>query len=303
MFTEDGEDEIFARQAAINSKLGISFSDLSRMRWSCPIGQDNTLIRFDKGKPKLTDRFEWLRDEVVRFGARLVIIDTAATTFGGNEIDRSQVTAFVGQVLTNLAQQIDGAVLLNAHPSRAGKATGTGDSGSTAWGASARSRWYLSRPDDGEGPGDPNARLLTRVKSNGAEVGEQIALRWEDWTLQRVGAVDPIIGNTPFGVVNRHIEVDHTFLAILAQCDAANLPVSHARQAGNYAPRVFAKRPDANGVSVKEFDASMHRLMASGRIILTNYGRASDERRRLALVPDSGGGCDIEPSDEAAGQG
>jgi RecA-family ATPase len=65
-----------------------------------------------------------LREQALDTKVRLVVIDTAATCFGGNESDRAQVTQFVGTILTSLAQDIDGSVLLNAHPSMTGLANG-----------------------------------------------------------------------------------------------------------------------------------------------------------------------------------
>ena len=52
-------------------------------------------------------------------GARLVILDTAADLFGGNENDRGQVRQFMN-ALSRIAMKINGAVVLCAHPSRAG---------------------------------------------------------------------------------------------------------------------------------------------------------------------------------------
>lgn len=287
LFTEDDEAEIHERQAAINAAMGLSFTDLGAMRWACPVGQDNALIRFPRsGKPELTDRFRWLRETVLDFGARLVALDTAATLFGGNEIDRAQVSAFVGQALTSLAQEIGGAVVLNAHPSRAGKATGSGDSGSTAWSASARSRWSLTVPQV-EGEADPDRRLLTRMKSNGASLGATIDLRWRDWCFEAPDRAGDGAVAAAFQEASRKAEAQRQFLTMLARCDASNVPVSMAKSAGNYAPRVFFRRTDAGGFTLREFDAAMHALLSAGRIVLECYGRTGDQRRRIALAPEA----------------
>ena len=90
---------------------------------------------------------------------------------------------FISQ-LNKLAIDIGGAVLLNAHPSRAGLSTGNLDGGSTAWSNSVRSRWSLARPavENGESE-DPDARILTRRKANYARIGEEIPLQWLDGVL------------------------------------------------------------------------------------------------------------------------
>jgi putative DNA primase/helicase len=71
-----------------------------------------------------TDRLDELTRAALDFQATLVVVDTAADTFGGNENDRNQVRQYIGAGLNRLAQSLDGgnggAVLLNAHPSRRG---------------------------------------------------------------------------------------------------------------------------------------------------------------------------------------
>lgn len=47
----------------------------------------------------------------------VVIVDTIADTYGGNEIDRAQVNAFVKSCLGRLAQAIGGTVIALGHPS------------------------------------------------------------------------------------------------------------------------------------------------------------------------------------------
>ena len=80
------------------------------------------------------------------------------------------------------------------------------------------------------------------------------------------------------------MDCERVFLDLLARCDAANMPVNESKKAGNWAPRVFAKRPDSGGYTVKDFDTAMSALFAAGRIRLEMYGRKSDERRRIVAV-------------------
>ncbi len=293
-FCEDGEDDIALRQSAINARLGIGFQDVGNMRWTCPVGDDNRLIKFERGDPMLTDRFHWLREEILSFEAKLAVIDTAGTVFGGNEIDRGQVTAFVGQVLTSLARDMNGAVLLNAHPSRTGRLTGSGDSGSTAWSASARSRWYVTKPAE-EGIGgeeDPNVRMLTRVKSNAASAGVSIRMVWRDWFLEVPGTTNDAA--SPFDGVNRMLAAEQHFLTLLDRCDVANVPVSISRQSSSYAPKVFFRRDDAGGFSLREFERALNSLISREAIWNAPYvGSDRHTRFRLARRPenDAAGGA------------
>src|SRR5690606_35556149 len=116
-----------------------------------------------------------LVDDAKAFGAKLVIVDTIADTFGGSEIDRAQVRQYVQACLGKLAQEIGGAVLALGHPSRAGESSGDGTSGSTAWHASVRSRLYQEpATKDGSGP----MRRLSNKKANYGPAGDAFMLRW-----------------------------------------------------------------------------------------------------------------------------
>jgi RecA-family ATPase len=109
----------------------------------------------------------------------LVILDTLADVYGGNELDRVQVNYFCKTVLNGLIQLQKSrgqelTVLLLGHPSVSGSGGGgRGYSGSTAWNAAVRCRIYLTRPEDE----DPNTRILTRGKSNYSASGDSTAIR------------------------------------------------------------------------------------------------------------------------------
>lgn len=163
--------------------------------------------------------------------SRLVVIDTAATCFGGNENDRSQVTQFFG-ALTRLARDIDGSVLLNAHPSNSGMASGDNRSGSTAWNNSCRSRWSLTRPQDPDGKPilDSPERILTRRKANMASTGDEITMEWRD-------GVFLVPEKYTAGSGSRKDQAEAAFLAALDASIRAGLHVSQNSHAGNYAPK------------------------------------------------------------------
>ena len=180
LFCEDDEAELHRRQDQICDHLGIHLSAVGDMRWISGVGEDNALATFGPdGRMHITERFEAVEKAIKAFGARLVVLDTAADLFAGNENDRHQVRRFIGQV-NRLALEINGAVLLNAHPSRTGLKSGDLDGGSTAWSNSVRSRWSLARPDaeDGETQPDTADRILTRRKANYASSGDRVRIRW-----------------------------------------------------------------------------------------------------------------------------
>jgi RecA-family ATPase len=277
VFCEDDEDELHRRQNRICDRLGIRFSELGAMRWISGLGEDNTLATFTSdGRMQTTERYDAIETAAKDHGAALVVLDTAADLFAGNENDRQQVRRFIG-LLNRLAIKIDGAVLLNAHPSRTGLSTGNLDGGSTAWSNSVRSRWTLSRPDangDAHAP-DSAERVLTRRKANYAAVGGAIRLRWVDGVIAPVTAAGGVSG-----IVHR-AAVEAIFLDLLDHCDAQDFRVSSSRHAGNLAPKMFAKRPDAQGYKLREFEGAMINLFAKRMIRLEAYGRPGDARQRI----------------------
>ena len=286
LFCEDDEDELWRRQEAINRQAGVDFRDLGDMRWQSGVGDDNLLMTFDgSGRGLLTPRLHKLIEDAEKHEARLLVIDTAADVFGGNENDRSQVRQFVGRALGGIARQIKGAVLLNAHPSRSGMgATGDMDGGSTGWSNTARSRWSVVRPPaDGDEPAGSDERILTKRKANYSSIGDEIRLRWQDGVLVPVQGAGGIIGT-----IQRRSAED-TFLTLLDRCADQGVRVSASAHSPNYAPKIFAKRPDAEGCRKQDFDRAMSSLFAQKAIAMQEYGRKGDARQCIArVVPDEG---------------
>ncbi len=292
LFCEDDEDELHRRQDAINASSGLNFSDLENMRWVSGVGADNLLVSFDYEGVIRLPRFDELTRAALDFKAKLVVIDTAADTFGGNENDRSQVRQYVGAGLNRLARALDdgngGAVLLNAHPSRSGMSfAGDGDGGSTAWSNTVRSRWSLVRPKDEEGAtADSDERILSRKKANYAAIGTEVRLRWQRGVLAPVQA-----GGTFSGAITRsHAEA--VFLELLDAATAAGRPVSDGKNAGNFAPAIFSRSPNRQGFTRADFMRAMEGLFAEDKITMELYGRKGDQRRRMVR--------NSQPGDEAA---
>jgi RecA-family ATPase len=261
LFSEDDLDEIHIRMEAIRQLYGASWSDLRNM---CPVdavGQDNILVRFTSydGKMSFTPRYTQLREQALDTKSRLVVIDTAATCFGGNENDRSQVTQFIG-ALTRLAGEIDGAVLLNAHPSRSGLSTGNLDGASTAWNNSCRSRWTLMRPEDQDGKPilDSPQRTLTRRKANMASTGDEITMEWRDGVF----VVPEQFGAAATG--HRKDQAEAAFLLALDARKRIGLHVSAKERAGNFAPKILSNTPEARDFSKRELTEAMGNLLKRG---------------------------------------
>ena len=282
VYCEDSHDELWRRQADINAEYGIDFDSLAGVHWLHRLGDDNLLIRFSRsGVGELTQFHSHVLTAALDIKARLVVIDTAADVFGGNENDRSQVRQFVSYALGSIAQKISGAVLLCAHPSRSGLASGEGDGGSTGWNNAFRSRLYLRAPalEDGERP-DADARVLERRKANYAGRNDELRLRWRNGVI----GPEPVeaAGDTPFG----RLPAEDVFLDLVREFEDQGRPLSVSTNASNYAPRAFAKLQAGkrNGYRAADLRRAMETLFAEGKIENVPYGRKGDERRKIVAT-------------------
>jgi RecA-family ATPase len=275
---EDDEDELHRRQDAINRLYGCNFHNLGTMRLVPRLGFDNTLMTFKDGRPELTPFYEQVLSETLQFGAQLVIIDTVADTFGGDQNNMGHARQFVQFGLAHIAREIGGSVLACAHPSQSGKASGSGESGSVQWDAAFRSRLYVESPKQEEGePPDDNARTLTRKKANYARRNETIELLWRDGAFISKHAPTGILGSIERRVCER------VFLDLLDRISAEGRYVSEKISAPNYAPRLFEKRPDREGYRKADFQRAMEALFARHEIIVGTY-RSSDRHDYPCII-------------------
>jgi RecA-family ATPase len=279
VYCEDSRDELWRRQADINAEYRVDFDSLADVHWMPRLGENNLMVTFARnGVGELTQFHSHVIEAALDVKARLVVVDTASDVFGGNENDRSQVRQFVSVALGSIAQKINGAVLLCAHPSRAGLASGDGDGGSTGWNNAFRSRLYLRAPalDDGERP-EPDARVLERRKANYASRNDEIRLRWRNGVI----GPEPVeaAGDTPFGKLG----ADIVFLDLVREFEQQGRVISASPQALNFAPRVFEKLPagQSYGYRKDDFRRAMERLFKTGKIENIPYGRKGDERRKI----------------------
>ena len=189
VYCEDDLDELHRRQERINNFYECGMGDLEPMRIESRAGRDCVLMRFrqwgDDGKT--TVMYDKLEYAAIAHQAKIVVLDTVADVFAGNEIDRNQPRVFI-RALRRLAIKIQGVVILTQHPSNEGMASGSGRSGSTGWHNSVRSRLYLTttkKPGkDDEGPG--NERFLKTMKNNQGPFGGKIKLKWSNGVFVRV---------------------------------------------------------------------------------------------------------------------
>lgn len=182
IFCEDPEAELQRRQEAINRPFGIEMSELSNLRLLSRLGENNAMVSYEGANRELTTFAAQVTEACEDFRPSLLVLDTAADLYPDNENDRSKVRWFIGS-LARLAITHQCAIVLLAHPSQSGLATGQGTGGSTAWNNTVRSRLYLDLPD----AEDPDARLLRRMKANYAARGGEVRLRWDAGALRAEG--------------------------------------------------------------------------------------------------------------------
>lgn len=178
---EDDTDELHRRQISINNALGIDFSHLDKLYTHSRVGVDSLLVKVENQELVRTPLFYDLADQIKEMGAELVILDLIPDFTNINEIIRNQVNSFVKQHLGGIAQSANCGIVALAHPSRSGVTSGTGESGSTAWEGSFRSRLYLSGEENG-------IRTLTKKKANYSTTGEAFHLSWQHGYLVQVDA-------------------------------------------------------------------------------------------------------------------
>lgn len=289
LYCEDDDDELHRRQDRICTASGIAFRDLGTMRWVSGVGHDNTFCTFSPdGKMQISERYNEFAKLAESHEAKLIILDNVADLFGGNENDRNQVRRFIN-LLNGLAIARKAAILLNCHPSRAGLASGNLDGGSTAWANSMRSRWTLAKAAVEEDGTDNGERVLSRAKANYAPDGGTIRLRWAG------GGLVPVAREGGLSASFARIAIERVFLDLLDRCEAQKVYVSESRNAGNFAPKVFARRPDREGYTKKEFEAAMSSLFATNQITVLEYKRNRQNYRRIAREP-----AKSNPIDEGA---
>jgi RecA-family ATPase len=273
---EDDEGELKRRAHDILTAIGRTFADLNgQMRVIPMAGMDAELVTEKRRSRELqlTALAQQIADLLTEFRPRLLILDTAADVFGGDEINRKQVRFFVS-MLRRFAMECDLAVLLLSHPSVQGMQSGTGLSGSTAWNNSVRSRLYFTADKT-----DEDLRLLKNMKANYGRKGAETKLRWHEGVFM----LDDGKPSKAAALLANH--ADDVFLRMLSLINGSGRRVSSSRSTA-YAPTVMATMPERDGTSKKALEESMARLFAEKKIAVVKEGPPSRQRERLVVIED-----------------
>ncbi|MDI5929609.1 AAA family ATPase [Rhizobium leguminosarum] len=276
---EDDADEFQRRLDDIAKAHGKDLHFLSMLRLIALADRDALLSVPDRAQVmQPTPLWRGIETYVRDFKPKLIILDTAADLFGGDEIKRSQVRQFIA-MLRKLAMEIDCAVVLLAHPSVQGMQSGTGSSGSTAWNNSVRSRLYLTK---GDKDADPDIRILKTMKANYGKTGDEIRIKWKDGVF----IIDD--GKPKAGSMLLAAKAERVFRDVLSAINRSGERVAKTKGI-NYAPKIMADRPDAEGMSAKQLEGAMQRLLVAGDLRVVMEGPASKQRQRLILTSEDFG--------------
>lgn len=193
VFCEDDYDELHRRQESINDHYQCRMADLEPMLIDSRPGRDCVLAQFRQwgGEGRVMPLFNELWEVAHRHEAQVIILDTVADVFSGNEVDRNQPRTFI-RLLRKLALSLQGVVILTQHPSVEGMNSGTGRSGSTGWHNSVRSRLYLTKPPKKAPDEEPtNERWLRTMKQNAGKFGGKTSVTWEKGVFRLTEDMNP----------------------------------------------------------------------------------------------------------------
>jgi RecA-family ATPase len=274
---EEPEDEMRRKLHDAARQRGLEPDDIENLHFHFA-EPDNCLLGIGRpnGPIMPTPLFGSLREAARQIRPALIVVDSIAATFGGNQNDRVHARTFVG-LFRKLAREIDCAILLLDHPSLSGINSGTGRGGSMDWQNATRGRMYFETLTDDDNGAE---RVLTVKKTNYGKEGERILLRWQDGCFIPLGTA-PAPARAAADAI-----ADQTYLDCLDIATGQGLNVFPGTGKG-YAPTIFADMPEAKakGINKRGLVAAQARLLSAGTIWNEPYGPPSREARRIARKP------------------
>jgi RecA-family ATPase len=284
---EDDEDELHRRFARIAQAYDASLADFGALH-IIPLAGEDAVLAGPNGRSNVietTELWKQLERAVGDIRPSLIVLDTLADLFSGDENQRAQARQFIG-LLRGLAIRHQTTPVVLAHPSLSGMASGSGSSGNTGWSNSVRSRLYLERifvSDPGEktklAEPDETLRELSVKKANYASKGQPIRMKWVDGVFARQAGAHGLDSG------DRDMRAELAFMSLLRWHEQHGINVS-PKPSASYAPTVFARHSDADGVTKRAFARAMERLLSSSKIRIETVGPASRQTTRLTAYAE-----------------
>jgi RecA-family ATPase len=273
-YCEDPENILHLRVNALCRHFGVALPDLDDVSMITRLGMDNSIMGFNQRSNvgHVTPVYEQIRAHALDFGAQVIIVDTLAHTFNGNENIRQQVTLFVA-ALQRIATEIDGAVILTSHPSVTSMQSGTGYSGSTAWRATVRAHMYLKRPkgyDDEDLDADHETRVLKTMKSNWGPGGGSTKIKWDNGVFvaqeQERREVVSTLGR---------LTIDADALKAMEYIIGHGDKIAAGHNHKNCAETLLMRMPSCRQYKRSDLAAAVDRMIEDGRVVVVTMGPKS----------------------------
>ena len=279
LFAEDDEEELIRRLHRVCAGLDVEFEKVApNITVLAGVGMDTTIAGFaDTGDLIITPLMQGLINKVREVGANLLVLDYAAAIFGGNELDRYQVSEFMRR-LNAIARDNDIAILLLGHPSMEGMKGGRGTSGSTAWRNQSRSFLHLTVDEDQDDAEGRTLLTLSHTKSNYSRWGRVFKLASDGARFEVLDAADKE-PKKPSGP--RLTSAQQVCLKAL------NMALDHHGETHRVTPAHIEKRC----VSVEDWRTHAYRMGVTDREDQDSRRRAFFDTRK-ALIAKGLVGCD-----------
>lgn len=280
---EDDHNEIWRRQRAICRFFDVPLSALEGKLIIEPrVGMENTLYALAFGAPVWTPLKTELAAQIGDYHASVVFLDNIAQTYGANENDRHQVTQFVNGLA---GISLDASTVIMGHPA---KATDSEFSGSTAWEAAVRMRWYMGRqlPDqkpEEEAEDDPNVRYICKRKTNYAPEDYR-KLTYDN------GLFVPEVKGPGDGFADRWSHGDRAkgaedcVLNAIETFVAQGIRVTDGKTSPDYLPKKMREGKLAGSFAPKELSSALAQLRLSGKVTEGPVGKYGNRTSKIGLV-------------------
>lgn len=284
-YCEDEHDELWRRQEDICAWLGMTLDQLeSNFVIDARRGLENTLYSTEYGRPMWTPLIAELEQEIGDYRADIVMLDNIGHIYGANENDRHHVTAFVNGI-TGLARDHQFCPMFIGHPAKDSKSEYAGNA---AWENSVRMRWFMSDrlpdepvPDDEEEQTDQSLRFLCKRKANYSRK-DYIRFKLDGGVLipeeQSTEASPPDVVDALY---NKRAET--AVLDGLRRVQGMG-KTSSDTPGPSYLPKQLVQHGLTGGLSKRELEQAMRRLMTSGSIKRAEVGRYANRTPKFGLV-------------------
>lgn len=278
---EDEPDEIHRRLARILQGEGKDFSDLADFNILSLSDRAAVLVKSaksDDGKLLRTPLYHYFCQTVDRLRPSLVILDTLADFYAGDENNRTETREFVS-LLRRMAIKSSATIVLLSHPSQHGMTTGAGTSGSTAWSNSCRSRLYFETDAQrtkattrrgSKAEFDPDVRYLLLKKANYSRSGAELRVRWSDGRFVEDTSFLDLDGGSGFATTGRSQAAKSAKGARSSAKTPTAADISPAAQSATAGP-VSAKGRDASDIVL----SLVKTYLDAGRVLSPRGGRNS----------------------------